>query len=78
MSPTLLASVSFPLVFWFSYAGQGGRIRMSAWTGRGMIDNVSSSSDQTSIKLRERETPKSCISSVNISGSDSSGIKCFL
>ena len=35
------------------------------------------SNDQISKTLTEDETPRSCIKMVNISGSDSSGTKCF-
>ena len=47
-------------------------------TDRGMKPISSSSSDQTSTNWRLDDAPKSCISSVNISGSDSSGMKLFL
>ena len=51
---------------------------MSARTGRGMKPISSFSSDQTSMNWRLDEAPKSCIRPVNISGSDSSGMKLFL
>ena len=46
-------------------------------TDRGMKPISSSSSDQTSTNWRLDDVPKSCIRSVNISGSDSRGMKLF-
>lgn len=53
-------------------------MRMSAKTGRGMNPMLLSSSDQISTNWRAVETPRLCINSVNIIGSDSSGMYCFL
>lgn len=52
---------------------------MSASTGRGINASWSGSSiEMTSTNLRLVEAPKLCNSSVKVSGSDSSGMKCFI